>query len=57
MDLYSEKIQEKEKKMYKNKFKAINKMAIRTNIGIIALNLSGLNSPTKRNRLTEWIEK
>ena len=32
-------------------------MAIRTNISIITLNVSGLNTPTKRRRLVEWIQK
>ena len=32
-------------------------MAIRTYIAIITLNVSRLNAPTKRHRLTEWIQK
>ena len=40
-----------EKKSNKNKAKAINKMAIRTYISIITLNVNGLNAPTKRQRL------
>ena len=32
-------------------------MAIGTNISIITLNVNGLNAPTKRNRLAEWIQK
>ena len=32
-------------------------MAIRTYISIITLNINGLNAPTKRNRLAEWIQK
>ena len=32
-------------------------MAIRTYISIITLNVNGLNAPTKRHRLTEWIHK
>ena len=32
-------------------------MAIRTYISIITLNVNGLNVPTKRNRLAEWIQK
>ena len=35
----------------------IKKMAIRTYILIITLNISGLNVPTKRHRLAEWIQK
>ena len=33
-----------------NKSKTINKMAIRTYISIITLNINGLNTPTKRHR-------
>ena len=32
-------------------------MAIGTYISIIILNVRGLNSPTKRHRLAEWIQK
>ena len=32
-------------------------MAIGTYISIIALNVNGLNVPTKRHRLAEWIQK
>ena len=32
-------------------------MAIRTYISIITLNVNGLNAPTKRHRLDEWIQK
>ena len=32
-------------------------MAIGTYITIITLNVSGLNAPTKRHRLAEWIQK
>ena len=32
-------------------------MAIRTYISIITFNVNGLNAPTKRHRLTEWIQK
>ena len=32
-------------------------MAIGTCIPIITSNVNGLNSPTKRHRLTEWIHK
>ena len=46
------------KKTYKNKSKTINKMAIRTYILTITLNvlINGLNAPTKRHRLAEWIQ-
>ena len=32
-------------------------MVIGTHISIITLNVNGLNGPTKRHRLTEWIQK
>ena len=32
-------------------------MVIRTYISIITLNVNGLNAPTKRHRLAEWIRK
>ena len=32
-------------------------MAIRTYISIITLNVNGLNAPTKRHRLAEYIQK
>ena len=32
-------------------------MARRTYISITALNVNGLNAPTKRHRLAEWIQK
>ena len=45
------------KKSNKTKSKAINKMATRIYISIITLNVNGLNAPTKRHRLAEWIPK
>ena len=35
----------------------IKKMAMGTYITIITLNVNGLNAPTKRQRLVEWIQK
>ena len=32
-------------------------MAIGTYISIIILNVNGLNAPTKRHKLVEWIQK
>ena len=32
-------------------------MVIGTYIPIITLNVNGLNAPTKRHRLTEWVQK
>ena len=49
--------EEGKKKSNKNKSETINKMAIRTYISIITLNVNGLNAPTKRCRLAEWIQK
>ena len=37
--------------------KTIKKMVIGTYISIITLNVNGLNAPTKRHRLAEWIQK
>ena len=38
--------------------KAKDKMAIRRpHISIITLNVNGLNSPIKRNRVADWIKK
>ena len=43
-------------KTYKNKSKTMNKTAIRTYRPIIVLNISRLNAPTKKHRLTKWIQ-
>ena len=48
--------QEKEK-TYNNKPRTIKKMVIETYISITNLNVNGLNAPTKRHRLAEWIQK
>ena len=37
--------------------KTIKKMPIGMYISIITLNVNGLNVPTKRHRLVEWIQK
>ena len=39
------------RKNIKNKYKTVIKMAIRTYISIITLNINGLNDSTKRHRL------
>ena len=44
------------KKHLHNEPQTIKKMAIGTYISIITLNV-GLNAPTKRHRLAEWIQK
>ena len=51
-----EQKREGRKKTFKNKSKTINKMAIRTFIVIITLNVNGLNAPTKSQRLAQWIK-
>ena len=54
--LGSQEIQEKEKDL-QNQSQTIKKMAIGTYISIIALNVNGLNAPTKIHRLAEWMQK
>ena len=56
MDLYSEKMQENNKDL-QNQPQTIKKMEIGTYISIITLNVNGLNAPTKRHRLAEWLQK
>ena len=46
MEAQRKKFQEK---IYQNKFKIINKMAMRTYISIITLNVNRLNAPAKRH--------
>ena len=48
---------QEKKRTSKNKPKTINKMVIGTYISIITLNVNGLNAPSKRPRLVEWIQK
>ena len=55
-ELLWQETQEKEK-TYNNKPKSIKKMVIGTYIWIITLTVNGLNAPTKRHRLEEWIQK
>ena len=56
MDLHNQEIKEK-RKTYKNKLQTIKKVAIGTYKSIITLNVNGLNAPTKRHRLADWIQK
>ena len=50
--------EEKEKEKKKNRGKqSNNKMALDTYLSIITLNVNGLNAPTKRHRVPEWIRK
>ena len=44
-------VKKQKKKIYKIKSETIKKMAIRTYISIITLNVNGLNAPTKRHRM------
>ena len=53
--LISQEIQEKKKDL-QNQPQTIKKIAIGTYISIITLNVNGLNAPTKRHRLAEWIQ-
>src|SRR5574341_1241291 len=54
-DLYNQEIQEKEKDL-QNQPQTIQKIATGTHRSIITLNVNGLNAPTKRHRLDEWIQ-
>ena len=56
MDLLRQEIQQKKKDL-QNQPHTIKKMVIGTYISIITLNVNGLNAPTKRHRLAEWIQK
>ena len=49
-------MQEKKKDL-PNQPQTIKKMAIETYVSIITLNVNGLNAPTKRHRLADWIQK
>ena len=49
-------MQEKKKDL-QNQPQTIKKMATGTYVAIITLNVNGLNAPTKRHRLAEWIQK
>ena len=44
-------------KKEQQKSKAANNMVIRTNISITILNVNGLNAPSRRHRMAEWIQK
>ena len=49
-------MQEKKKDL-PNQPQTIKKMEIGTYVSIITLNVNGLNAPTKRHRLAEWVQK
>ena len=51
-----DKSRKEDKRPTENNLKQLPKMAIRTCISIITLNINGLNAPTKRHRLDEWIK-
>ena len=46
-----------EEKDLQNHTQTVKKMAKGTYVLIITFHVSGLNAPTKRQRLTEWIQK
>ena len=46
-----------EEKVLQIQTQTTEKTAIGTYISIITLNVNGLNAPTKRHRLAEWIQK
>ena len=46
-----------EKRPTQINFKTIKKMAIGTYTSVITLNVNGLSAPTKRHKVTEWIQK
>ena len=48
---------EEENRPTETNLKQLPKMAIRTWISILTLNISGLTAPTKRHRLAEGIQK
>ncbi|MDD0662629.1 hypothetical protein PS004_23705, partial [Shigella sonnei] len=53
-----ERTREEGKKKEQQKQSQTNrKMSIRTYISKITLNVNGLNTPTKRHSLAEWIKK
>ena len=54
---YKVKKYNRRKKYLQNQQQTIKKMATGKCIAIITLNVNGLNAPTKRHRLTEWIQK
>ena len=55
-DLHSQEIQKKGKHLHIQS-QTIKKMAIGTYISTTTLNVNGLNAPTKRHKLAEWIQK
>ena len=57
IETQEERTKEGKKKEQQKQIQTVNKMAIRTYISIITLNVNGLNAPTKRQRLAEWIQK
>ena len=56
MDFHSQEIQQK-KQDIQNHPQTVKKIAIRTHLSIITLNVNGLNAPTKRHRLAQWKQK
>ena len=52
-----EKKEERKKRPAKTNPKTIKKMAVRSYISIITLNINGFCAPTERRRLAVWIQK
>ena len=46
-----------EERNHKNNLQTMKKMAISTYLSVITLNVNGLNTPVKRHRVPEWIQK
>ena len=43
--------------VYENEQQTTNSTVTVSHLSIITLNVNGLNAPTKRQRLAEWIQK
>ena len=54
---FSKRETKEKKRTYKTKHQTIEKIVIVTYILIITLIVNGLNAPTKRHRMAEWIQK
>ena len=50
-------MREEKRSSFQNQPQTIKKLAIGTYLSIITLIVNGLNAPTKRHRLAEWIQK
>ena len=54
---YIVKKYKRRKKDLQNQPQTIKKIALGTYISIVTLDVNGLNAPTRRHRLAEWIQK